>query len=705
MRINLATIEPGQYKHGSLSNMRFSFPLPCLLAMASVSVQAQNSGPAATPVEELPTQVIVAPKIAGSLLNAPLSASVAERDFLDSASVRSVRDAAVQVPNTSFAEFSARKVSSPYSRGVGASPYNPGVITYFDGVPQFNGYSSSLELLDVEQIDFIRGPQGALFGRNATGGMIHVTSQRPDLNAWHGGLESTFGNYNLYDFRGKVTGPLIADQLGFSLAGGYRERDGYTKDGISRTDIDNRSAYFGKMQFLWTPAEELEVRLILAGESAQDGDYGLQPINQQKNSRRQTERSFLGYTARDVIMPTLQVTYHAQNFDFTSTTGYVYWRSTDLTDLDYTSAPFATRYNDESMSSWTQEFRFASPKERPLTLADDLTLSWQAGVFLFHTDYRQQALNRIAFFGSFPQTAELTDQGLGAYAQGTLTWREKLSFTLGLRLDYEEKEANLGFIEGDETFAQVSPQMALSYQFTPDVMAYFSYAGGYRPGGFNTQGVGPFFYDQEQSRNYELGLKGQALKGDLRYNLALFYTDWTDLQLVQPLPGGRFFIDNAGNAISRGVELGLAYDVSRYVSVFANAGWQDAEFLSGARASATALDGNSLPYAPDYTTSFGTQITVPLRKGLEAYARADVQTMGSFNHDAQNQFTEEAYTLANFRLGVRDKNWFAEAYVNNAFGSEYNNLVIPATLAVPGAQPLAENGTPTTFGVRVGVKF
>lgn len=697
-----------------------------LLSLASLApaqtpapAEPANTATAAAPAESLPEVVVSAPKLGRDLLKLPLSASVVSGDVVDASAIRNIKDAELYAPNTFINQFSARKLSNPYFRGIAGSPLNPGVTTFFDGVPQFNGNSSSLELLDVEQIDFIRGPQGALFGRNTVGGLINITSRRPSLGAWEGGFESTFGNYNFYDFRGRVAGPLIQDQLGFSFAGGYSERDGYTNDTISNTDIDNRSAWFGKSQFLWTPNEDLEVRFIIAGETSDDGDYALNDLAALRRNPRQSSRSFLGYVERDVLMPTLQITYHADAFDFTSTTGFVWWETTDMTDLDYGPFDLARRFNNEEMRTWTQEFRFSSPVDAPITFSDEIKLSWQAGLFLFYADYDQLATNAIdasispigadLLAGS---TADLVDKGLGAYVQGTLTFWDRLDVTAGLRWDYENKEADLTTFTNpvlpgavdlsvDRSFSQVTPQAAISYRVTPDLMTYFSFAGGFKAGGFNPQG--PVSYEEEQSWNYEIGVKGRALNGDLRFGLAAFYTDWDDLQLNQPLGGGQFFIANAGDATSQGIELELAYNATQNLSFFGNASWQDTQFLSGSSDSGVNLAGKTLQYAPDYNVSFGTMLDFPVTSDLNVYARADVHFIGSFNYNAQNTIGQDAYTIANFRLGVRGKKWFAEAYVNNAFDTEYIPIAFSYNFAPSGA--VGESGAPVTFGLRAGVKF
>lgn len=687
-------------------------PFGFILATAS----AQDASPER---ETLPPVTVSAPKLQKDLLSLPLSATVADADFIERAAIRNVRDAAIYSPNTYVNQFSARKLSNPYFRGIAGSPLNPGVTTFFDGVPQLNGNSSSLEILDVEQIDFVRGPQGALFGRNTVGGLINFTSRRPSLDSFGGEFETTFGNYNSYDFRGRVTTPLIQDQLGFSFAGGYSERDGFTKNLVNGSEIDDRSAWFGKTQFLWTPSENLEVRLIIAGESARDGDYALQDLATLRRRPRESRRDFTGFVERDVVMPTLQVTYHADDFDFTSTTGFVWWETTDATDLDYGPFPLATRFNNERMKTWTQEFRLSNPAGTPISLSDEITLAWQTGVFLFHADYEQLAYNDLnPPISPIPatlrngSTAELTDWGIGAYLQGTLTFWEKLGITAGLRWDHEDKEADLGTFlnpmlappgstQANRNFSQVTPQAAISWNFTPDLMTYFSFAGGYKAGGFNP--AGPVAYEEEKSWSYELGIKGRALEGDLRFGLAAFYTDWQDLQLNQPLGGGQFFIGNAGDATSQGIELDLAYRVCQGFSLFGTASWQDTQFRSNAMDGGASVAGNTLPYAPDYNVTFGTEIDIPVGAHLNAYARADVQFIGSFAYNSANAIGQDAYTIANFRLGVRGKKWFTEAFVNNAFDTEYVPIAFSYPFAASGA--VGESGAPATFGIRTGIKF
>jgi iron complex outermembrane receptor protein len=633
---------------------------------------------------QLPPVIITALKQASDLQGAPVSVTAVPREALDGAGARYVGDAAQMSPNTYMTEFSARKLSNPRFRGIGSSPNNPGVTTYIDGVPQFNANSSSLELIDVDQIDFVRGPQGALYGRNTVGGLIDIRSARPSLTDWTSGLKGSYGNHNYQDVRVDLSGPLKQDQVGLSLAGGYSGREGYMVNDITGNDLDHRSAAFGKGQLIFAPTENWDIRLILSGEHARDGDYALGDLAAIRARPFHVSRDFEGYTYRDVLAPTLLANYQGANIDFESITGVVWWKTADLTDLDYTPAPLITRQNDEKDVQFTHEFRLASSKDAPVQLGEALELKWQTGVFVFTQNYEQSAFNDFAPFVLSPfipfpvrnlNTAELNDFGGGIYAQTTLTAWEKLDLTAGVRGDFESKEALLNgsfnpavapstASQLSSDYAKVTPHFGVGYHLTKEHLAYATVTRGYKAGGFNaTAPVGSEEYKEEGSWNYGTGLKTTWFDNRVSINLAAFYTHWDSLQLNVPLGGGAFYTANTGGAQSKGVELEIKARLMAGWDVFASAGYNDARFLNGSydnNANTGTLQhiaGNKVPFAPDYTVNGGTQVVVPVANDVALFARADVTAYGGFAYDPVNGAGQSAYSIANLRAGVRGKNW------------------------------------------------
>src|SRR5262245_34068697 len=154
----------------------------------------------------------------------PVSVTGVSDSVLRGAGVLKISDAGILAPNTFFSEFTARKLSNARFRGIGSSPLNPGITTYIDGVPQLNTNSSNIEFLDIEQVEFVRGPQSALFGRNTLGGLINITTERPSLTKWTGGVTVPLANYSDWDARARISGP-ISDKVGVRLTVGRGTRD------------------------------------------------------------------------------------------------------------------------------------------------------------------------------------------------------------------------------------------------------------------------------------------------------------------------------------------------------------------------------------------------------------------------------------------------------------------------------------------------
>ena len=138
----------------------------------------------------------------------PASVSVVGAATIQDAGIDKVQEGSYYVPNLFISEFTAQKLSFPFVRGVGGGSLNPAVTTYYDGVPQLNANSSSIELLDIERIEFLRGPQGTLYGRNTLGGVINVLSRKPSFQL-ASEASATGGNYGLQDYRATISGPLV----------------------------------------------------------------------------------------------------------------------------------------------------------------------------------------------------------------------------------------------------------------------------------------------------------------------------------------------------------------------------------------------------------------------------------------------------------------------------------------------------------------
>ena len=707
--------------------MRLTLTVLVVFALALPAVAAAQTPP--IPTVTLPPVTVTAQKEPADPQRLPVSLSIVPLEPLWNGGMTTIGDASIYAPNVFFSDFTARKLSNPRFRGIGASPANPAVTTYIDGVPHLNTNSSSLELLDISQLEFVRGPQSALFGRNTLGGLVNVTSTRPSLTKWTGSALVPFGNFGSVDVRANASGPL-GSKAAVGFAFGHSRRDGFTVNDVTGEDIDSRNGTFGKAQFLFVPTASWEARVIYSGERARDGDYALNDLGALRENPFHSSRDFEGSTDRDVHATTFLARYAGKKIAFASTTGAVKWKTRDQTDLDYTPLFLLTRDNSEKALQITQEFRVASAPSAALALGSRASLKWQAGVFLFSQDYDQDAINT---FGPFvlsqfiepvvtqhaPQ-AELDDTGVGLYGNGTIGFG-RTSVTLGARFDRENKKADLNtfffgpvilsipiVVQEERTFSNVSPQAAVSFDVRPDAMLYASVTGGFKAGGFNpTSPAGQEAYAEEQSWNIEGGFKGAWAGRRVSTNVSVFSIDWEDLQLNVPDPGapGQFFISNAGDARSSGVEVEVTGRAREGVSVFATLGVTRARFGAGSTANGRDVSGNEIPNTPDYTASFGTDLSRALNGAIRLYGRAEVALYGEFQYDEANTASQEAYSLTNFRFGARAKQLFVEGWLRNAFDTRYIPVAFQYSPFLAPSGFIGETGRPRTFGVTAGVSF
>jgi iron complex outermembrane receptor protein len=707
---------------------RAAFAAVLFSALASPAVAQTPSHGASSPQDDplrfrMPTVTVTAQKEPADRQKVPISVTAVTRETIDQAGIRIVSEAAIHAPNTVFTEWSARKLSNARFRGISSSPNNPGITTYYDGVPQLNANTSSIELLDVDQIEFVRGPQSALFGRNTLGGLVNVTSSRPSRTGWTGSLSLPFGNFGAWSVRGGVSGPVSdAVAVGFSVA--QVNREGFTVNDVTGNDLDNRSAFSAKGQVLWTPNANWETRVIVTGERARDGDYALQDVGALRTNPFHAARDFDGFANRDVFGTTIQVRRTGGPIVVSSTTGFLNWETQDVTDLDYTPQPIITRDNTENAFQFTQEVRFASAEDARIELGANASLRWQGGLFLFTQNYDQNATNSFSPFVFAPfavdQTSPLSaldDFGIGLFGQGTITFADRFDVSAGLRFDHESKEGRLEtffnpavapprLVEADRSFSNVSPQFSVAFRATSDHTIYATAGNGFKAGGFNPASpAGSESYGEEHTWNVEGGVKTLWAGGRVSANAAVFHIDWNDLQLNVPDPAvpAQFYISNVGGATSSGVELELAGRAAPGLDLFASYGYTHARFGPGSVSGPISIDGNTLPSTPDYTASVGAQYSRLVGSGTVS-ARADVVFSGAFQYDDANSLGQDAYSLVNLRGGYTARRWLAEVFVRNAFDTEYIPLAFPYPSFAPSGF-MGEMGAPRTFGASFGVRF
>lgn len=689
------------------------------------AAQGASQGP--LPTVTLPPVLVTAQKEPADGQSLPLSVSAIRRDTMDALGIDIVGEAVAFTPNTLFADLTARKVSNPYIRGVGSSPSNPGVTTYVDGVPQLNANSSNIELVGIEQIEFVRGAQSALFGRNAIGGVINVSTARPSMDRWKGGFEAPLGNHGEGGARLVVSGP-IGGRAALGVALGASTRNGFTVNDLTGKTVDDRSAFFGRAQFVYMPTQNWEARVIVGAERDRDGDYTLNDLEAVRRSPYHVQRDVAGHTSRDIGTSSLLIRYEGPRYAFSSTTGGVWWKTHDFTDLDYSALPILTRNNEEKDAQYTQEFRLASARRAPVRLSRRVELHWQGGVAFLSQHYTQNAVTSFAPYTlstSLPIPVEqlspgaiLDDKGVAAYGLATFALPAGLGFSVGARLDREWRSADNRTsyspviapptrLIGTRAYADVSPQAAATWQPRPSVTLYAALGRGFKAGGFSVWApAGSESYAEEHAWNFETGVKTAWAGGRVLVNAAHYRIDWTDMQLTVPTPAApaQFYIANVGNAQSSGFEVEVRATPVAGLQFYGTFGTTDAVFGAGSGSGGVDVSGNSLPLAPDYTASVGTIASAGIGRSLGVFGGVNIAICGAYRYDDLNLAGQSAYSLVNLRGGFRAGRLSVEAWMKNALDTRY----VPVAFAYGSLTPsgfMGEPGAPRLFGLTARVGF
>ncbi len=708
-----------------MNSQVFRYASSAVFGCALIAANTPNAA-AQDPVARFtsPPVIVTAQKEPADVRDLPVSVTAVPEGLLLAPGLTSIADAAVASPNTFFSEFTARKLSFPRFRGIFSGPGNPAITTYVDGVPMLHSNASNVELMDVQQIEFVRGSQSSLFGRNALGGIINIASPRPSLSKWTGSLSVPLGNYGDVEARGTVSGP-ISNTAGLSFSAGRSSRDGFTTNDVTGHAIDSRQNTFAKAQLLWTPSSKWETRVIVSGERARDGDYALGELNGLRQNPFHVQHDFEGSTDRDITSATILNRHEGSRLTFSTITGIVDWSTTDETDLDYSPYPFVTRRNQESARQFTQEVRLASSASAPLQLSPEATLRWQAGFFLFTNGYNQLATNTYApmvlsQFLPFQVTetspdASLDDMGIGVYGQGTLTLQGRIDLTVGARVDRESKDAAIDVlyspliaaptnVDTDRSFSNVSPQASIGFHLSPEHLVYGSFTTGYKSGGFNpTAPSVATAYAEEHTWQFETGVKTTWAEGRVQANAAFFYIDWDDLQVNVPNPQSalQFYLANVAGARSTGVEFEVSGRAAEGLDLFAAVGLTSGRFADGSFSGGINVSDNRLTSTPDYTTTIGARYSRALNGRTTLFAGGEVAMIGAYQYDDANTAGQDAYALTNINAGVQIGAVLVDGWIRNAFDTRY----VPLAFAYPGIGFLGEMGRPRTFGVRLGVRF
>ena len=597
---------------------------------------------------------------------------------LDELGVFTYLDLADFAPNVMMHEMPGKAGGAISIRGFKnaetIATFEPKVGLYLDGVIIAKGAGSVFEILDLERVEILRGPQGTLYGRNTAGGAVNFITKKPYYELG-GKFTATFGDYGQQEYKGILNIPLIKDTLAVKATLGSLERDGYWENTINGEDLGDKDREVAHVQLLWEPGDDLS---FLYSYDKTDIDESMYPlstvafnpaspaypvvepyIDDGSSSKRSLDRTGT-FMKADVDGHSLTINYDINdNLSLVSISALREFDVENGQDSDHLPIHLLNNDSGDEVETFTQEIRLVG------TVMNE-RLDYVLGGFYMDEDIKGIYTNLTLGSGTQLLTEASAQNDIWAvFGEATYALTDKLGLTFGARYTEEDKTMDrhdtttlssgtvlpLQFPEAQRDFDNVSLMGSLTYQWTPDVMTYFKISEGYVSGGFNPRSPTTDFayftegYDEEELINYELGWKTTLLDNRLQVNGAIFYIDYTDLQVNQLTQSGRNNIDNAGDAEIQGLELEVVAWISENLEVGGSYGYLDPEYNDYVNDQGQDLSNNHWAHAPENT--------------FNAYARLQFQNVmdiGDLMFRVDYAWVDDHFLLTENTPGLIDGN-------------------------------------------------
>ncbi|MPZ35484.1 MAG: TonB-dependent receptor [Rhodospirillales bacterium] len=636
-------------------------------------------------------------------------------------------------------------------RGVGSAliDTDPAVGLNVDGIAVGNSQAYQGNLLDVNRVEILRGPQGTLYGRNNLAGTINIISNTPDASRTYGELRFDYGRFNTLRGFGFINTPIGTNGWAVRGALSFDRNDGYTFNIATGQTLNSLIDVHGRLSIQGNITENLEFLGSVESQHQNVWDGAWMSNSDFLAGLRTVDILNPWHGTMDTTTARAQFTYRLDNGDrIVSLTGFQsrqnqfdgntwpngYFAATNALFQGFGISGFQYRADNPFRgyySQFSQEFRYVSDANE--------RFKWVAGLYA----ERSQGSSSYGLTNTFDpggflsgDSVTLMSKGttyttsIAAFADGTYALNDRLKVFGGFRVGYDWKEFSYGFSSDNASFSAlgfdadflrslqgslsapyITPRIGLQYFITDDLNVYASLSRGYKSGGFNTAfltatSMGSF--NPETMWTYEVGFKAQLLNDRLSLDGSLFYNDWYNQQvLIVNTTTQSSFIANAPRSRSFGGELEARLKLDEHWSAKAGIGYVDATYVDFANALATGssavidASGNQQQYISKFTgtVSLGYTWNVGI-DDLVGTAEVAYQFRSGFYFDVENTMYQPAYGLLNARVGVETGKYGAYAWAQNLTDQRYRASAINGGFGQVGAI-----GAPLAFGGTFKVKF
>lgn len=682
----------------------------CTLAFAIIAALAPGMAAAQEPIDpavpELPAArsevqldsvTVTAQRREETLQHTPVTITALSAQELELNQVMRIDDLKFSVPNVvieaNTATSSAAKV---YLRGVGSDDSlfttDPAVAIYIDDVYIPRQTGAMFDLYDVERIEVLRGPQGTLYGRNATGGAIRYITKQPNGESL-GVVSGQVGNLGRADLRVSFS-ERLGDWLDFSAAALTRNRDGISRDVTNDRDVNDQEVYAARVAFGMPLGQRTRGTLNIdhikersgpayptgvIRDPAHDAAGTLRPQNDLDRDYYTLETDLV-VGDNDLDQTGVALTLET-DLDGIFWRNILHYRSLEnrlFVDVDGTAQRRFHLFQHQKQDQRGFESQFISE-----SLGN---FNWVGGLFAF-VEGNEQPTRQDNFVTGPTNFVKQDTTAYAAYLQGAWRFDSGFGLTAGGRYSHEKKEFSIDSVLPDgspnfqvahnKSWSKPDWKLLLDYQFTPDVMGYASVATGFKSGGFNgraTSADAVSSVDEETVLSWELGVKSELLDNRLRLNVNYYRNAYDDLQLTAFNDVGALLLTNATDALIHGFEAEMQAIVNENWQLHANVGTIDARYRGYSDANRPTFEGKQLKQAPKVQWSLGTTNTLPLRAGSLVFsAQAHHSSEYHLVQDNSPLVMTKPYTLVDARLAWEPDSdrWMVAAWAKNLTNEEY----------------------------------
>jgi iron complex outermembrane receptor protein len=683
---------------------------------------------------EMDVTLVTAQKRTENVNSVPISMHVVKADRINGLKLDSSADLQIVAPGLTTTSNAFWML--PFIRGVGtdinSSGIEPSVAIYVDGIYQAARVQTLVDLTGVEQIEILKGPQGTLYGRNATGGAINITTRGPSKE--HSGfIDVSTGNLDLRDASAFVSGPLSAG-VRASFSAHSRTRDGYYRNLLTGDNVGGEDFYSlnGRLQF--DLSEALQAEILLKYLQRDDAsNYATELSHNSIPSLLGAQVTTIPYTTAANLnsdpyshkdsTAAVKLNWELSTWQVRSTSAYSAQRQHILVDFDASSATLTHMRAYEGSHAFTQEVQLM-----PLREAE--RLNWLLGVFYIDSS---DGFTPILVDATVPILGEITQSISGtvktrAYAvfgEATLAVTDAWSVTSGLRYSSEQKrlvDSTAGlqgtpltaFPDHAHEWDDVSYRLVAKYATGASTL-YAKTETGFKSGVYNNSNpLNPGPIDPEQITAYELGWKTAVPNLPVRIATAAFFNDYRDLQIqVVDVRDGVTTLVQGKQARTYGMDLNAEIKANSHWTIGAGVAWLEAEYrdfiasgilvpsaTGGNSPAQLNLGGNRLARSPQLAANLTASFEYPLASGT-LLAATNYYRSSRLYFDPANAYSQKPFGIASTRVSYRSiAGWSVAAWVRNLTDEVYLSSVIPGQLGAFG-----QYSEPRTYGLSAGYSF